>query len=58
MAPLPQEQLMWESLYDLVGKIAVSGANEVGDDATSRVYVGTMNAEKVAVKKLKGDTPN
>ena len=36
----------------------VSVANEVGDGATSRVYVGTMNTEKDAVKKLKGYTHN
>ena len=39
----PQEQFMWESPYNLEGKIVVSVANEVGDGATSRVYVGTMN---------------
>jgi len=38
------------------GKVAVSLTNdaEVGDGASSRVYVGKMNCTDVAVKKLKG----
>ena len=52
----PREQFMWESPYNLEGKIVVSVANGVGDGATSRVYVGTMNTEKIAAKKLKGYT--
>ena len=36
------------------GKITVSLTNEVGDGASSRVYVGTMNCREFAVKKLKG----
>ena len=40
--------------YNMEGKIAVSLTNEVGDGASSRVYVGTMNCREFAVKKLMG----
>ena len=45
---------VWESPYNMGEKITVSLTNEVGDGASSRVYVGTMNCREIAVKKLKG----
>ena len=48
------KSFVWESPYNMEGKITVSLTNEVGDGAGSRVYVGTMNCREFAVKKLKG----
>ena len=53
--PLPKvSEFSWNSPYNMEGKIAVS-TEELGDGATSRVYVGFTNSvNKLAVKRLKG----
>ena len=48
------KSFVWESPYNMEGKITVSLTNEVGDGASSTVYVGTLNCREFAVKKLKG----
>ena len=53
--PLPKvSKFLWNSPYNMEVKIAVS-TKELGDGATSRVYVGSTNSgNKLAVKRLKG----
>jgi len=47
--PVP---FLWESPYNKEGKVKIS-ETELGDGATSRVYLGEMDGKMVAVKKLK-----
>ena len=51
---VPQQPIpfVWDSPFNKEGKVTVS-STELGDGATSRVYLGEMNGKKVAVKKLK-----
>ena len=46
----PQES--WSSEFNLDGKVETS-QREVGDGASSRVYVGSLHGMTVAVKQLK-----
>ena len=56
--PLPKvNTFVWDSPFNMEGKIAISN-EELGDGATSRVYVGTIEDQKLAVKRLKGYLPN
>ena len=56
--PLPKvNTFVWDSPFNMEGKIAISN-EELGDGATSRVYVGTIEDQKLAVKRLKGFSPN
>ena len=43
---------LWDSPYNKEGKVTLS-TTELGDGATSRVYLGEMDGKAVAVKKLK-----
>ena len=49
--------LTWGSKFNLEGKVTQSQV-EIGDGATSRVYIGDMNGEQVAVKQLKSYSPH
>ena len=53
--PLPKvSEFSWNSPFNMEGKISVS-TEELGDGATSRVYVGsTPSGNKLAIKHLKG----
>ena len=54
--PLPKiSDFSWNSSFNMEGKISVS-TQELGDGATSRVYVGSISghSNKLAVKRLKG----
>ena len=56
--PLPKvNTFVWDSLFNMEGKIAISN-EELGDGETSRVYVDTIEDQKLAVKRLKGFSPN
>ena len=50
------QQDNWISGFNLEWRIRTS-QNEVGDGATSRVYVGTLDGITVAVKQLRGYSP-
>ena len=43
----------WVSEFNLEGKIIVHLHKELGDGASSRVYIGMLNGMKIAVKQLK-----
>lgn len=49
---VPSVNFTWASKFNLEGKVTRSQV-EIGDGATSRVYIGDMNGEQVAVKQLK-----
>jgi len=53
---LSQQADNWISEFNLEGRIRTS-QDEVGDGATSRVYLGAFNGVTVAVKQLKLYTP-
>lgn len=56
--PLPKvSNFVWNSSFNMEGKIVISN-EELGDGATSRVYVGTIENQRLAVKRLKGYSPN
>lgn len=44
---------MWNSPFNMEEKVAIS-SEEIGDGATSRVYVGTIEDQRLAVKRLEG----
>ena len=44
-----QNAFVWESPYNMEGKIVMS-STEIGDGASSRVYLGTMKDKRVAIK--------
>ena len=46
-----QKEFIWESPYNLEGEIIMSTA-EIGDGASSRVYLGTMKDKQVAVEEF------
>jgi len=50
----PQQPVpfLWESPHNKEGKVNIT-TTELGDGATSRVYLGEMSGKMVAVKKLK-----
>ena len=48
----PPRTFIWDSPYNKEKYVTVS-STELGDGASSRVYLGTMDGKKVAVKKLK-----
>ena len=52
----PQQADNWISEFNLEGRIRTS-QDEVGDGATSRVYLGAFNGVTVAVKQLKLYSP-
>ena len=51
---IPQQStpFLWDSPFNKEGQVTLS-TTELGDGATSRVFLGEMNGKKVAVKKLK-----
>ena len=51
---IPQQPapFVWESPFNKEGKVIIS-TTELGDGATSRVYLGEMDGKMVAVKKFK-----
>ena len=51
----PTFNFRWISDFNLDGK--VKKFNEIGDGATSKVFTGDMNGERVAVKQLKSYSP-
>ena len=50
------KEYQWDSPYNKEGKVKIS-LDELGDGASSRVFVGEMNGKRVAVKRLKGYAP-
>ena len=46
----------WVSEFNLEGKIVRSQV-ELGDGASSRVYIGMLNGMQIAVKQLKSYSP-
>ena len=56
--PLPKlSNFVWNSSFNMEGKIVISN-EELGDGATSRVYVGTVEDQRLAVKRLKEYSPH
>ena len=53
----PPRNFVWDSPYNKEKCVTMS-STELGDGASSRVYLGTMDGKKVAVKKLKGYSYN
>ena len=53
----PPRAFVWDSPYNKDKCVTVS-STELGDGASSRVYLGTMDSKTVAVKKLKGYSCN
>ena len=51
----PTFNFQWASNFNLDGKVIRS--EEIGDGATSKVYTGYNNGERVAVKQLKSYSP-
>ena len=51
----PTFNFQWASNFNLDGKVTRS--EEIGDGATSEVYTGYNNGERVAVKQLKSYSP-
>jgi len=49
----PPRSFTWNSPYNKEKDVSVS-STELGDGASSRVYLGTMDGNRVAIKKLKG----
>jgi len=49
----PPRTFTWNSRYNKEKEVSTS-STELGDGASSRVYLGLMDGKKVAVKKLKG----
>ena len=49
----PSRTFIWDSPYNKEKHVTVS-STELGDGASSRVYLGTMDGKTVAIKKLKG----
>ena len=56
LMPPSIKEYQWESPYNKEGKVKIS-LDELGDGASSRVFVGEMNGKRVAVKSLKGYAP-
>ena len=56
---IPQQQasFVWDSPFNKKGKVIIS-STELGDGATSRVYLGEMDGKMVAVKKLRVHLPH
>ena len=52
-----RKEFVWESPYNMEGEIVMS-TTEIGDGASSRVYLGTTKDKQVAIKKLKGFSNN
>ena len=53
----PPLTFVWNSPFNKEKEVSISSA-ELGDGATSRVYLGTMNDKTVAIKKFKGYSCN
>ena len=51
----PTFNFQWKSNFNLDGKVTRSA--EIGDGEASKVYIGDMNGEMVAVKQLKSYSP-
>ena len=49
--PTIEPKVNWSSEFNLDGKVETS-QKEVGDGATSRVYIGNLHGMTVAVKQL------
>jgi len=58
--PLPKvTNFVWSSPFNMEGKLQITNeSEELGDGATSRVYVATIDSQKLAVKRLKGYSPH
>ena len=50
--PPPPLTFVWNSPFNKEKEVSISSV-ELGDGATSRVYLGTMNGKTVAIKKFK-----
>ena len=56
LVPPSTKEFQWENPCNKEGKVKIF-SDELGDGASSRVFLGEMNGKRVAIKHLRGYAP-